>query len=284
MSLFLQQLINGLAFASLLFLVSIGFSLIFGLMRIMNVAHGSFYVLGALVGSSVLGLTGNFLLAAVAGGLAGATLGVGLEKLLLSRFHGNEEKQVLLTLPLWFLLDDVWLWIWGAYPRTLPAPEGLRGPMTLLGATFPIYKLALMAVGVLVALGMWVLIERTKIGAIIRAGADNEEIARAMGINVDRTFIFAFALGTFLAGLAGVLGGPEMGVQLSLSQTILPLTLVVVIVGGLGTLKGAVAGSLFVGLVNTFGIALFPELSYFVLFVPMAVVLAIRPHGLFGRD
>jgi len=283
MAFVLLQAVNGLAFASLLFLVSIGFSLIYGLMRIMNVAHGSFYVLGAFVGLTTLTWTGSFLLAVIAGGIAVALLGVGLEKLLLSRFHGAEEKQVLLTLPLWFMLDDVWLWIWGGYPKRLPAPEIFQGPMTLFGVTFPANRLLLMIMGLVVAMSMWVLIEKTKIGAIIRAGADNEEIARAMGINVGKAFIFAFALGSFLVGIAGVLGGPMMGVETSLSSILLPLVLVVVIVGGLGTLKGAVAGSLFVGLLDTFGKALFPELSYFVLFVPMALVLAIRPRGLFGR-
>lgn len=281
MSFLILQTINGLCFASLLFMVAIGFSLIYGLMKILNVAHATFYVLGAFVGLTIMNATGNFLLAALGGGLAPAILGVVLERGLLRRFHGMEEKQFLLTLPLWLLLDDVWLVIWGGNPFRMPAP--IQGPMSLLGVTFPAYRGFTVLMGIAVGIGMWLLIERTKVGALIRAGADHEDIARAMGIDVNRVFILAFALGSFLVGMAGVLGGPTMGVEVTLSKIILPFTFVVAIVGGLGSLKGAAAGAIFVGLVDNFGKALFPELSYFTLFLVVALLLAFRPQGLFGR-
>ncbi|MEW5783958.1 MAG: branched-chain amino acid ABC transporter permease [Bacillota bacterium] len=283
MSFWVIQTVNGLAFASLLFLLSIGFTLIFGLMRIIKLTHGSYYLIGSYMSLTVMSRTGNFLLALLVGGLTVTALGIIQEKTLLRRFHGKSYSQVLLTLGLWFIFDDLLLVIFGGYPYRIPPPAILSGAMTMLDVTFPKYRLFLVAVGVVVAVLIWLIIEKTKIGAIIRAGADNEEIARAMGINVDKAFIFAFALGSFLAGAAGVFGGPMLGVEPALSGIILPLALVVVIVGGLGSLKGALVGSLFVGLMDNFGRALFPELSYFTLFLPMAIILAFRPQGLFGR-
>lgn len=284
MSFWVIQATNGLAFSSLLFLLSIGLTLIFGLMRIVNLTHGSFYLLGAYVGFTTVNQTGSFPLAVLAGGLTVAILGIVLESSLLRRFHRKELDLVLLTLALWFIFDDVMLVVWGGYPVRIPPPEMLQGSLDLFSLFFPKYRAFLIGAGAFVALAMWLLIEKTKIGAIIRAGADNEEIARAMGINVDITFLFAFALGSFLAGIGGVLGAPVLGIEPALSGLVLPLAMVVVIVGGLGSLKGALAGSLFVGLTDSFGRAFFPDFSYFTLFVPMALILALRPQGLFGRD
>lgn len=277
------QTVNGLAFSTLLFLLAVGFTLIFGLMRIMNLTHGSFYLLGAYISLTMLTRTGNFVLAILAGGLVVALVGVAEELALLRRFHGRELEQVLLTMALWFIFDDAMLVIWGGYPHQVPPPPFLYGPLTVGGISFPKYHVGLIGMGVIVAIGLWLLTEKTKMGAIIRAGADNETIARAMGIDVDKAFIFAFALGSFLAGLGGVMGGPILGVEPSLSGVVLPLSIAVVIVGGLGSLKGALAGALFVGLADNFGRALFPEFAYFTLFVPMVAILAFRPQGLFGR-
>jgi len=283
MTFWVVQLINGLAFSSLLFLLSVGFTLIFGLMRTLKLTHGAFYALGGYMGLSTIALTGNFSLAILVGGLSMAILGFLQHKYLLSRFHGTPFSQVLLTLGLWLMYDDLVLVVWGGYPHRVPPPDFLVGSLTFADITFPKYRFALIILGVIVAFTVYLIIEKTKLGATIRAGADNEEIARAMGINVNKAFIFAFGFGSFLAGAAGVLGSPMLGLEPATSGLILPLALVVVIVGGLGSLKGAMVGSLFVGLVDNFGRILFPDLAYFTLFAPMALVLILRPQGLFGR-
>jgi branched-chain amino acid transport system permease protein len=277
------QLITALAFSALLFLLAIGFTLIFGMMNIVNLAHGSYFVVGSYVGLSVLVVSGNFYLAVLGGGLALALLGIVQEIGLFRRFHGKPLDQVLLTLAMSLVFDQMILVIWGSQPQEMPPPGWLVGPLTALGITFPKYRLALIVVGAVTALAMWLLIEKTKIGAIVRAGVDNEEIARAMGIDVDKAFVFVFALGSFLAGMGGVLGAPMLELQPAMSSTVLPLAIVVVIIGGPGSFAGALAGSLFVGLVDSFGKAYFPQFSYFTLFVPMALILAFRPQGIFGR-
>jgi branched-chain amino acid transport system permease protein len=284
MDFFILTTVNSLALASLLFLVTIGFSLIFGLMRILNLTHGSYYVLGAYMGVMIIAWTGSFTVAVIGAGLTVAVMGILIQSTLLNRVRVDGPKQALLTVALWFMLDDIWLVIWAGVPRFIAPPPMLEGPVLFLGVSFPLYRLFLMGVGLVVALAMWLLIERTKIGAVIRAGADNAEMVRAMGIDIVKIFIFTFGLGSLLVGMAGVLGGPMLGVDPGLSFIILPLALVVVIIGGLGTLYGAMAGSIFVGLVFNFGRALFPEFSYFTLFVPMALVVAFRPRGLFGRS
>ncbi|MDW7740072.1 MAG: branched-chain amino acid ABC transporter permease [Bacillota bacterium] len=283
MTFWVVQLLNGLAFSSLLFLLSVGFTLIFGLMRILKLTHGAFFALGGYVGLTVLQVTGNFYLAILAGGAAMTIIGLLQHKILLHRFHGIPLNQVLLTLGLWLIYDDIILVIWGGIPQRVPPPPLLEGAMSVFGTAFPKYRFALILLGVVVAIVVWLIIEKTKLGAVIRAGADNEEIARAMGINVNKVFIFAFGFGSFLAGIAGVLGAPLLGLEPATSSLILPLALVVVIVGGLGSLKGAMVGSLFVGLVDNFGRVLIPDFAYFTLFAPMALILIFRPQGMFGR-
>ena len=287
MSFYLVLTVNSITFGGLLFLLSAGFSLIFGLMRIPNLTHGSLFMLGAYVGASfVVGLTGfkvNFWLAAVLATLAVAFLGGLIERLLLRRLPGNELAQVLVTLGLSFMAADFCLMVWGGDPLSVSAPQGLGGFARLGVMVFPLYRLAIIAIAVAIALALWLLLDRTRLGAMIRAGVDDPDMARVVGIRVSRLFTIVFALGAGLAGFAGIIGSPILSVYPGLDQDMLPLALVVVILGGSGSLLGSFVGSIIVGFIYNFGQALLPELAYFVLFLPMLLVLLLRPQGLFGR-
>jgi len=280
---FLQQGLNGISFALLLFLLASGLTLIFGLMRVANIAHGSFYLLGAYVGLSVMRWTNVFALAILAGGLSVAAVGMLMQRWFLARFHQQTLAQVLLTMGFAFIFSDQALLIWGGDPQSVPVPRALAGTWVAGPIYFPIYRLFVIAVGAFVYAVLWLLLEKTRIGARVRAAVDDAEMARGLGIDVWRVFTGVFALGAFLAAAAGVIGGAFLSVYPGADFDVLPLAFVVVIVGGLGSLRGALVGSLLVGLLDNFGKALFPELSYFTLFAPMALILAIRPTGLFGR-
>jgi branched-chain amino acid transport system permease protein len=277
------QLLNGLTFAALLFLVSSGFTLIFGLMRIVNLAQGSLYLLGGYIGLSVIRATGSFWLALPAAALAIGALGLLVERGLLRRVRGRPMSEILLTVGLSFIAADLALAVWGGDPITLDVPGVIDGRTEILGVTYPVYRLCVVALGLAVAAGLWLLLERTRIGAMVRAGVDDREMAEALGINVKLVFTGVFALGALLAGLAGVVGGAYLSLFPGADTQILTYALVVVVVGGMGSLRGAVLGALLVGLIYIFGQALVPSLAYFVLFVPMALVLIVRPQGLFGR-
>jgi branched-chain amino acid transport system permease protein len=277
------QLLNGLTFAALLFLVSSGFTLIFGLMRIVNLAQGSLYLIGGYIGLSVIRATGSFWLALPAAALAIGMLGLLIESGLLRRVRGRPMSEILLTVGLSFIAADLALAIWGGDPITLDVPAAIDGRTQILGVTYPVYRLCVVALGLAVAVGLWALLERTRIGAMVRAGVDDREMAEALGINVKAVFTGVFALGALLAGLAGVVGGAYLSLFPGADTQILTYALVVVVVGGMGSLRGAVLGALLVGLIYIFGQALVPNLAYFVLFAPMALVLILRPQGLFGR-
>ena len=283
MTFWLIQVFNGISFGMLLFLLASGLSLIFGLMGIVNLAHGSFYILGAYVAVSVVAATGSFLFGLAAGTAAVVAVGCGLHRGLLHRFHGRELPQVLLTLGFLFLVSDVTVWIWGGNPLALPKPAALEGSLRAGALTFPIYRLLVIFMGVAVAGALWLFHERTPFGAAVRAGVDDEEMARGVGINTPRLFTGVFALGAFLAGLGGVIGGPFLGVFPGADFEILLLALVVVIIGGLGSLRGAFVASLLVGLLDNLGKTMVPDLALFTIFAPMAIILAVRPTGLFGQ-
>lgn len=277
------QLLNGLSFGMLLFLLAAGLSLIFGVMRILNLAHGSYYLLGAYVALSVVEATGSVALAALAGIAAVVALGVAMERVFLRRLPQHEElPQALLTFGFLLIVGDVALWIWGGTPQSLPKPEILAASVRLGPLVFPSYRLFLIGLGAVMGVALWLLQERTKLGAMVRATVDDAEIARATGIDVSRLSTVVFGVGAALAALGGILAGPVLGVYPGADFEILLLAFVVVIIGGLGSLKGAFVGSLLVGCLDNFGKALFPELAYFTIFAPMAVILAVRPTGLFG--
>lgn len=277
------QTLNSLALGGLLFLLSSGFSLIFGLMRMANLAHGVFFMLGAYLGVTLLQAGANFWLAALGGGLLVALLGGLLERFVLRALAGNEQGQVLVTLGVAFIVSDLCLVVWGGDPIPVPAPAALRAPLFFLGLAFPTYRLAVLLVAVAAALLLYVVMERTRIGAMIRAGVDDMAMARVVGIRVSLLFTAVFCLGAGLAGAGGVIGGPMLSAYPGLDGDMLPLALVVVILGGVGSLVGSFVGSFIVGALYSFGTALFPDLAYFVLFLPMLLVLVFRPRGLFGR-
>jgi branched-chain amino acid transport system permease protein len=283
-TIWITHTLNGLSFGALLFLLSSGFTLAFGLMKIVNIAHGSFYMLGAYVAISTMAATGNFALAVIVAALVVLVLAVGLEELLLRRFHLKDLPQILLTMGVAFIISRVTLIIWGGDPLVIRTPPSwLQGPILLGDFAFPKYRIFLIVIALAVGVLLWLFLDRTRIGAFVRACVDDEEMAGAMKINTRAVFTGMFGLSGLLAGFGGAIGAPYIGAYPGLDFNILPLALVVVIVGGLGNLAGAALGSVFVGIVDSFGKALFPELSYFTIFVPMIVILAIKPSGLLGR-
>ena len=284
MKFFITQMMNGISLGGILFLVASGMSLIFGVMRIVNIAHGSYYMLGGYVGLFAMWRTGNFLLAVLAGTISIAVLGWVMERFFLRRFHLQDMPQMLLTMGFALILSDTAFLIWGGDPFFFPIPKFLEGSFHLGAVTFPTFRAFSVLIAFAVAMGLWLFYERTSMGAKLRACVDDREIAGAMGINTHWVSGSMFALGAALAGFGGVMGGPFFGVYPGADFEFLPLAFVVVIVGGLGTLRGAIFGSILVGLIDTFGKALFPDLSYFTLFAPMALIVAIKPTGLFGRN
>jgi branched-chain amino acid transport system permease protein len=283
MQFWIIQTLNSVAFGGLLFLLSSGFSLIFGLMRVPNLAHGAFFMLGAYFGATFVDLGLNFWLAAIASGLTVGLLGGALERFILRRIAGNEQGQVLVTLGVAFIIADVCLLVWTGDPVTVAAPRALRPPLLVMGFAFPTYRLVVLAVAVAAAVALYVVMDRTRLGAMIRAGVDDMEMARGVGIPVSLLFTVVFLLGATLAGAGGTLGAPMLNAYPGLDTDMLPLALIVVILGGAGSLLGAFVGSFIVGFLYNFGIALFPDLAYFILFLPMVLVLVLMPQGLFGR-
>jgi branched-chain amino acid transport system permease protein len=277
------QTFNGLSYGALLFLLASGLSLIFGVMRVVNLAHGSYFMLGGYVGLSVVWRTGSYALALVVGAAAIALVGIAMERLFLRSLPGQTLGQVLMTIGFALIFQDLALLIWGGDPYTIRVPPQLSGVVIAGPGRFPVYRIFIIAVAAVVGATLWLALDRTRVGAMIRAAVDDAEMAQGVGIRVPRVSLGVFALGAALAAFGGVVGAGFLGVYPGLDFEILPYAFVVVIVGGLGSLPGAMVGSLMVGLLDNFGKALFPELSYFTLFAPMALILALRPTGLFGR-
>jgi branched-chain amino acid transport system permease protein len=285
MNLMLVLAVNSITLGGLLFLLSAGFSLIFGLMRIPNLTHGSLFMLGAYIGASlVVWYKLDFWLAAIVSALLVAVFGGLIERLLLRRLAGNSLAQVLVTLGIAFMIADACLMAFTGDPITVPTPAGLVGAVRGFGLIFPIYRLVVILIAVVIAVALWLLLDRTRLGAMIRAGVDDPDMARVVGIPVPWLFTIVFCLGAALAGFAGVIGAPILSVYPGLDFDMLPLALVVVILGGTGSLVGSLVGSFIIGFLYNYGQALLPELAYFVLFLPMVLVLLVRPQGLFGRQ
>ncbi len=277
------QVMNGLTFAALLFVVASGFTLVFGVLRIVNLAHGALYLSGGYVGFTLSQLTGSFFVAGIGAMAAVAVLGLLLDQGLLRFVRGYELRQVLLTLGAALVLNDLALVIWGGDTFTIATPEWLQGVAKIGTLFYPRFRLFVLAAAAVVFAGLWLLLNRTRLGALIRAGVDDAEMVEASGIDIQRIFLITFMLGSALAGLGGLLGGAFLALYPSADAEILVFSLAVVIIGGRGSLIGAATGSLLIGLLNTFGQVWFPELAYFVIFGPMAILLAFRPLGLFGK-
>jgi branched-chain amino acid transport system permease protein len=287
MTFWLLLTVNSITFGALLFLLAAGFSLIFGLMRIPNLTHGSLFMLGAYFGATfvngMLGTVFNFWVAALLSALLVAALGAVIERWLLRQLPGQQMAQVLVTLGISFMVADFCLDVWGGDPIAVATPESLLGFVRLGPMVFPLYRIAVIGIAAVVGVALWLLLDRTRIGAMIRAGVDDPDMARVVGIRVSQLFTIVFALGAGLASFAGIIGTPILTVYPGIDQYMLPLALVVVILGGSGSLLGSVVGSLVIGFIYNFGQALLPELAYFVLFLPMLLVLLLRPQGLFGK-
>ena len=281
---FFAQALNGLSYGVLLFLLSVGLTLIFGMLDVVNLAHGSFYMLGAYAGLTLIGVTNNFWLALAIAPLAVGVIGVLIERgCLRPLYRRGPLDQVLLTFGLIYLFEDLVKWVWGGKIRSIPPPDLFSGSVTLWGATVPSYRLFVIVFGLVMAVVLWLLIERTRLGAIIRAGVFDAEMAAGLGINIQRVFTGVFAFGAALAGLSGVIAGPIQSAQPPMGATILIPALIVVVVGGLGSLKGSLVGSLIIGQAETFGKVWLPGASMLMIYVVMAAIVLLRPHGLFGR-
>jgi len=337
------QAFNGVSYGALLFLVGSGLSLIFGVMRIVNLSHGSYFLLGGYVALSVINATGSWALSLPAAALAIAALGIAMERLFL-RSEGFEYlrnatialglailftlafqswqphivgsrsefavvaaiaavlfyvplsrisvvpietdvlRQVLLTVGFAFLFQQAALDIWGGNNMDINPPAVLTQSIVVGGIYLPLYRVFMIAMAIAIGVVLWLAMEKTRMGAAVRATVDDAQMARGVGIDTNRISMFIFALGAFLASLGGVIGGAFLGIYPGLDFEMLPLAFAVVIIGGMGSLGGAAIGALAVGLADNFGKALFPEVSYFTLYAPMVLILAVKPTGLFGRE
>ena len=281
----LLQLLNSLSYGFLLFIITCGISIVFGILGVLNLAHGSIYLLGSYIGYSVIMKAGMpFWVAILAVPLIIAALGFLIEIVILRpTYKLGHLSQVLLTFGLVYIFHDLFTMIWGKDVLSVNPPEALSSSIEMLGFTFPAYRLALIVIGAIIVLFLWYVQEKTKWGAVVRAGLSDKEMAGALGINIHLVFTLVFVFGSLLAGLGGVLGAPILGTYPGMEFSILILSLVVLVVGGLGSVSGTFMASLLVGFVETFSRYLVPELSLIITFALMAVVLVVRPQGLVGR-
>jgi len=296
-----EQVLNGLQFGIMLFLMAAGLTLIFGVMGLINLAHGSLFMVGAFAAAAVAGATGSFFLGLVASLIAAAVAGALVELLVIRRLYNKDHlDQVLATFALILIFSEGTRWIFGSFPLFLNVPEALSGPITLPGdIQYPIYRLLLIAAGLLVAAGLGLLITKTRIGIQIRAGENDREMIAALGIDISKLYTLIFALGAGLAGLAGALVGAIQSVQVGMGEPVLILAFVVIIIGGIGSIKGALVGGILVGLTDTLGGIFLPELfklftdpatatsagsslASMAIYILMGAVLLWRPTGLFG--
>jgi branched-chain amino acid transport system permease protein len=299
-TLLIEQLLNGLQFGLMLFLIAAGLTLVFGIMDVLNLAHGSLYMIGAYLASSVAEASGSFWLAVPVAVIGTGLIGLALETALMRRLYRRDHlAQVLATFAVILIADDTVKLIWGPAPRMLAAPAALAGPVTILpGVVYPAYRLLIIAVGLVLALLLYLFITRTRTGRLVRAGSSNREMAQLMGVRVDWLFAVIFVLGSMLSAVAGALLGPLLAVEIGMGENILILALVVIVIGGIGSVRGAFVGALLVGVIDTAGRAFLPDLlnrfltgavaaqlgpalAAIAIYLVMAAVLFFRPQGLF---
>ena len=299
LALVLEQLLNGVQFGLMLFLMSAGLTLVFGVMGLINLAHGSLYMIGAFLCAAVAGMTGNFWLGLMAGIAAAAAAGALIEMVVIRRLYARDHlDQVLATFALILILSEGVRMIFGPFPLYLNVPDALRGTVRLGIVDYSLYRLALIGFGLAVAVGLWVLIAKTRLGIRIRAGESDREMIAALGVNIRALYTIVFALGAALAGLAGALVGAIQSVQVGMGEPVLILAFVVIVIGGIGSIKGAMVGALLVGVIDTMGRFLLPRvfatfmdtsqamgvgaaLASMLIYLLMALVLIFRPKGLF---
>ncbi len=299
--LFIEQMLNGLQFGVMLFLMSAGLTLVFGVMGLINLAHGSLYMIGAFAAAAVAAATGSFVLALMASLAAAALAGALIELTIIRRLYDRDHlDQVLATFALILIFSEGTRWMFGSFPLFLDVPPMLAGPVTLPGGIeYPAYRLSIIVIGLLVAVGMFALINRTRVGIRIRAGEADREMIAALGVDIAKLYTFVFALGAALAGFAGALVGAIQSVQVGMGEPVLILAFVVIVIGGIGSIKGAFVGALLVGITDTIGRFLLPQifalflepsaavsvgsaLASMLIYILMAGVLVFRPRGLYG--
>lgn len=285
MDIVVAQLVNGISYGLLLFVITCGLSLVFGILGVLNLAHGSIYMIAAYVSYTITAnATQNFWLALIIAPVVVAILALFIEIILLRpTYQLGHLSQVLLTFGLAYVFHDVASMIWGSNVLSIALPISLAGSTTMLGQSFPTYRLVVIGIGLILAILLWFVQEKTRWGAIIRAGLSDKEMISALGINIKFVFTMVFIIGGFLAGFGGVIGAPILGIYPSMEFQTLIIALVVLVVGGLGSISGTFVASLLIGVVETFGRFLIPELSLFLIFGLMAVVLVVKPNGLLGK-
>jgi len=281
---FIINLLNGLSYGMVLFLIASGMSVVMGAMNIINLAHGVLYMIGGYVGWTIAVKFGApFVLGLLAGGLAAGFTGLMLERGFLRYLYKQPNEQVLLTFGFVYILTNLSLWVWGGWPRMPFTAKFLSGSFEILGRAYPKARMATIIIGLVMAIVLWWLQDKTRVGAMVRAGMDNKEMAMGLGINMERVFALVFFVASCIAGVAGVLGAQLLGVYNALGLEILLLALIVIIVGGVGSVQGALLGGILIGVIDAFGRALFPKLAMFTMYFTMIIILLVRPSGLLGR-
>jgi branched-chain amino acid transport system permease protein len=277
------QFLSGITYGGLLFILASGFTLGLGIMKIVNIAHGALYLLTAYIAWTVYQATNSFLLVIAVCCAVGGILALAMYAGLLQRLHERPLAQILVTMGVTLIIAELGVIWWGGFPRTVERPEGLADSAHLGVVSFPTYRLFMLGAAIVVGVVLWLLLERTRVGALVRASVDDEEMARGMGVNVGRLYFFVFGITGVLAGLAGGIGAPFLGAFQGAQFEVLLLALLVAVVGGLGSIPGAFVAALLIGIIDSVGKSLFPELAHFTLFAPLIILLAVRPTGLFGK-
>jgi branched-chain amino acid transport system permease protein len=283
MEILLPSFVIGISYGFILFLLGTGLSLTMGLMKIVNLAHGAIYMVGAYVGLTAARFTQNFLIGVLAGGISAGLLGMFMEVGFLRRLYKRNMDQALLTIGFVYVLINTVQWIWGPLPQIKYIPSALSNSIPIADMKIPVFRIVIIGVGIVAAVGLWLFQEKTRIGAIIRAGMDNQEMTRGLGIRLPLVFTGVFAFGAFVAGFCSLFGSQSLGVSLDLGWDVLLLSMMVVVIGGTGSIQGALVGGLLIGLTETFGKVFFPDLAYFTMYALLIVVLLVRPSGLLGR-
>jgi len=281
----LLNILNAISYGAILFLLASGFSLIFGVMGVLNLSHGALYMVGAYIGWTVAVKNGlSFWLGALAGGIVAGLLSLIMEAGFFRRLYKLLNEQMLLTFGFVYILDNLARWIWGPlYKPPFTAPS-LSGSFTIMGSMYPAVRIAIIFIGIIIALGLWWLQDKTRVGAMVRAGMDDKETALALGINLPLISTITFFVGSFIAGFAGVIGAQVMGVYPEMSMRVMLLVLAVIIIGGVGSVQGTLLGAGIMGVIDSFGKALFPDYAMFTIYLAMIVVLLIKPNGILGRQ
>jgi branched-chain amino acid transport system permease protein len=284
LSIILIQAIHGLVYGMLLFLVASGLTLVFGMMDVLNIAHAGFYMLGAYIGSTIAAVTGNFFLALLAAPLAMALVGGLVERFFLRKVHVHGHAfELLITFGVFYVIGEVVKWFWGNYPRAVDVPSFLSGAISLLGATYPSYRVFILLISFLILAAMLYVFMKTRVGINVRAAVSDPEMVNALGINVPRLMLGVFAGGSALAGLAGVVASPVLSTYPGMGLDMMVDTFVVIVIGGFGSLFGAFLASIMIGELQSFGVLFIPRLALVFQFLLMAIILIVMPTGLFGE-